>query len=265
MHIRSGVRATKCHIIRSLNGRCRVHSIKSLLLVLFCLLALQSHAKAYPGPGIWSDVTPPDPLGGQAQLSAYFGTLYLYSTSVWPGSMGVSLDVRLAPWAFVSVSGEYSLYPIAGFGPTFIAGKKSPKAVRIVIAPRLGLDSRGEGDTPDPVFGGHLLFDAPMSPGGELRWCVGLLYSYSGAPNQPTYSSTLFALGGIRFHIHRRMDLAILFAGNPYFRTNYKSDCCWAGLSLFNITFQFTYHFGKLDDQRAVIPPPELPSDGSGS
>lgn len=258
LHRRTDATTAMCHIVQAPNPLCRTRFVGIFLLVLFCVLAIQPRALAYPGPGVWSDVAPPDPLGGQVQLSAHAGSLYMYSTSVHLGSLGVSLDARLAQWAFLSATVEYAMIPVAGFGPTFVAGRKTPAGVRIVIAPRFGLDPRDTaGLVPNPVFGGHVLFDAPISPGGEIRWWVGLMFAHSLDRDEPFYSDTLFILGGFRFHVHRRIDLAMQLAGNPYFQTNYSSDCCWAKLSVFNVAFQFTWHIGKVDDQRAVLPAPD--------
>lgn len=227
--------------------------------VLLSLL-LAGQVGAYPGPGPWSDVAPPEPDGGKAQLSLQFGTPHAYSISFTPLVTGISLDIRLARWAFLTVSGDYAvpIAPSAALGPTFSLGASGPRAFRVVLAPRVGLDGYTDSPIrPSVVLGSHLMLDAPLAANGAARWWVGTSYRFSTLPGEGYTSHYLFLLGGLTFHVSRPVDLGLQIAGNALFRTDVGDSCgCWAPFHALTFTFQFTVHPGVVADQRAVLPPP---------
>lgn len=236
-----------------------VRTFRTLLLA--SVLALVSTpAAAYPGPGPWSDVAPPDPDGGTAQLSLQAGTPHAYGITFDAGLAGISVDFRMARWAFLTVSADYAIpsSPSMALGPSFSLGPSGPRGPRFVLAPRVGLADYFEVSFPPSlVVGGHVLLDAPLDSVGAGRWWLGTSYRYSYNARDSLYSHYLFALGGMTFHVSRVVDLGYQIAGNVLFRTNTSHDCgCWIPFHAVTITFQLGLHLGPGVDRRVVIPKP---------
>ncbi len=234
-----------------------------LIHVLFLtamLLPRATPAAAYPGPGPWSDVAPPDPDGGTAQLSLQAGTPHAYGITFDAGLAGISLDLRLARWAFLTVSAEYAIpsSPSMALGPSLSLGPSGPRGPRFVLAPRVGLaDYITKTEPPSVVVGGHLLLDAPLDSLGAGRWWIGTSYRLSADVDDGLYSHYLFVLGGMTFHVSRVVDLGYQIAGNILFRTNMGHDCgCWIPFRAVTITFQLGLHLGPGVERRVAFPKP---------
>ena len=229
------------------------------ILVAATLLLATAPARGYPGPGPWASISPPEPSGGAAQLSFVAGTPHLYNLSVVAGTAGMAVDFRISRRLFVSVSGEVviPMAPSADVGPTLVLGGLGPRGVRVVLAPRAGLDGYTEGPLkPSVLVGGHALLDVPIAPDGAVRAWVGPRYVFSTRPGKTWRSHYLFLLGGTTFHVSHRIDLGVEVGGAVLHRTNVGDDCgCWAPFHALTFTFQFTGHLGAVRDDRAVIPP----------
>ncbi len=230
------------------------------LLLATVLTLLSTPAAAYPGPGPWSDVAPPDPDGGTAQLSLQAGTPHWYGISFAAGLAGVSVDLRMARWAFLTVSADYAIpaSPGVALGPTFSPGPSGPLGPRFVLAPRFGFaDYFTKTQPASIVVGGHVLLDAPLGAVGASRWWVGTSYRYSYNARDSLYAYYLFALGGMTFHASRVVDLGYQIAGNVLFGCNCDDSCgCWMPFHALTITFQLGLHLGPGMDRRVVIPKP---------
>ena len=214
--------------------------------------ALAGVADAYPGPGTWSDVSPPDTAGSPTQLTLQIGSPHVYGIVVSPLTLGISVDARMARWAFLTLSSDFAIPWISfSFGPSFMVGKVEPAGVRVLVSPRVGLDTRGGGasGTLDAVG----LLDLPMAPGGSLRSWAGVKYTY-GWGRSATYAQYLFVIGGITFHVVDRLDLGLQVAGNPVFQTNdLCQDCCDAPMVVLTFTFQLGIQIGPVPDDRACF------------
>ena len=209
-------------------------------------------AEAYPGPGTWSDVTPPDTAGSPTQLTLQIGSPHVYGIVVAPLTLGFSLDARMARWAFLTLSSDFAIPWISfAVGPSFMIGNVAPAGVRVLVSPRVGLDTRGGGasGTLDAIG----LLDLPMAPGGAMRGWAGVKYTY-GWGRDSTFAQYLFIVGGITAHVVDRLDLGLQVAGNPIFQTNGLClDCCDAPMEVLTFTFQLGIQIGPVPDDRACF------------
>lgn len=215
-------------------------------------LAAPMKAHAFPAPGTWADIAPPDPVGGAAQAGFQIGTPHLYDRSVVLLLAGGSLDIRLAPWVFVSaaIGGSVPFQPHMGLGPTFCLGGKGALGVRLVVAPRVGMNVF---DNPGVLLGGHLLLDLPLGPNGRARCWLGTKYAHGRETSLTVHSDTVFLLTGWVVHAKPRLDLGMQIAGSVYFDTNYGEDRMvgsFNGIHVLTATFQLTAHMGPLSDAR---------------
>lgn len=237
--------------------RVRVRSTVFLVCVSLAVV-LARDGQAYPGPGAWTDISPPDSFGSPVQASVQVGTGHVFGIVVLPVTVGGSVDVRMARWLFATVSFDYFVpwTSLVG-GPTLSLGKDSPEAFRVVLEPRFGMDSHG--GSIGGVLGGNAYLDMPIAPRGSARIWAGVKYSYAWVTG-PVYAHNLFALLGFIVHVADHLDLGLQIAGNPVFATNedYSSgECCSGRLKVVTFTFQMGFHIGPVTDQRSRLPTPK--------